>query len=148
VRQDGSTWVSLTVAGAVLLAANLWCWQPGIGGGFPSRPAGTEVDLYYGWPATYRAEWWRSDDPALGMTLLGRAPFFHPAGTMDRQAGYTGVGAAVVDASFGLAVLVAIWLAADIRARGWRRGTAIGLALAAVVLVATWMVADRVSVHL
>jgi hypothetical protein len=147
VRTDGSTWGSIAIAAAVLLAANLWCWQAGIGGGVPGRPPGTEVELYYGWPATYRAEWWRSEDPALGLNLLGRAPFFHPAGMMERRAGYTGVWAAVVDAAFGSAVLVVIWLGADVRARGWRRATAIGLGLAAAVLVGAWMVADRVSVH-
>src|SRR5437764_14062500 len=85
VRLHGWTWAALAFGTLILLAANLWCWRPGIGGGRPARAPGTEVELYYGWPATYRAEWWRSGDPALGGALLERAPFFHPAGVTERQ---------------------------------------------------------------
>ncbi len=55
MRLHRRTWVALGWLFAALLVANAWCWQPGIGGNGPPRPPGTEVELFYGWPATSRA---------------------------------------------------------------------------------------------
>jgi hypothetical protein len=148
MRLHRETWAGLGLGAIILAAANLWCWSPGIGGGQPHGRPGAEVELYYGWPATYRAEWWRSDDPALVPVLLRRAPFFHPSGVMDLQHRYVGVWPALADAAFALAALAAVCLGMEAQARGWRRGTVVGLVLAAAVMVAVWRVADRISVHL
>lgn len=53
-----------TVA-VVLLAGvlvNACSWTPGYGGRRDQQP-GMEVERYFGWPACFRAELWRSDHP-------------------------------------------------------------------------------------
>ena len=148
MRLHGWTWAALALGLFALLGANLWCWRPGIGGGGPARPPGTEVELFYGWPATYRAEWWRSDDPALAQSFLERAPFFHPAGALGLQARSARLWPALADTAFAVAVLVVVGVGTEARVRGWRRGMAIGLLLAAILLAGVWAVAEGMSVHL
>jgi hypothetical protein len=149
MRLHGRTWAALALAALVLLAANLWCWRPGIGGGGPDRPGGTEVELFFGFPATYRAESWRSEDPAFGRHYLERAPFFHPVGTMERQARYVDWLPVFADVAFGVAVLVVVGVSVESRVRGWwcAGGVAL-LAVGVAVVAARWFAAGAIAVHL
>lgn len=76
------TWTVLAVAVAFFLLLNLHPWDQGVGGSGPQQPPGTNFEGYFGWPACYRAEWWKSDDPALMMRILSRAPFYSPSREM------------------------------------------------------------------
>jgi hypothetical protein len=144
MRLHGDTWVALVIGLLVLLAANLWCWRPGIGG----QPGGSAVELYYGWPATYRAEWWSSEDPNLEPAFLDTAPFFHPSGAMEHRVRSTELLPALADVAFAAAVLI-IGTGTESLARGtWRPRRVIGLVIAAAVLAVVWVAAEGISAHL
>src|SRR5438128_1075385 len=72
------TWLALLAAAAVLFLLNWQCWQPGVGGAVGGRPPGTQLERFFGWPATYLAELWRSADQALASRILASAPFYDP----------------------------------------------------------------------
>ncbi|WP_020474737.1 hypothetical protein [Zavarzinella formosa] len=149
MRFHRQTGIAMIVALAVLLALNFWCWQPGIGGGSGGRPPGAELELFYGWPATYQAEWWRSEDQTLTQRLLQTAPLCRPGDEMERQARYFGAPAALADLAFALAVLFAIGAAVESLAR---RSVSIyriaGLLVALLVMVLVLAVAERLDTHL
>lgn len=148
MKQHGKTWAILGLAAALLAALNFWCWTPGTGGGPPGRPPGTEVELYFGFPATHRAELWRTDEAGLMMDFLRRGPFFHPAGELGTCAHYLGWPAALADVAFA-AVLLAVGVWAGASQRGsWSRGAVAVLVAAGLVMAMTVSLADRVSVHL
>jgi hypothetical protein len=130
------------------LAANLWCWRPGIGSGRPNRPPSTEIDLYYGWPATYQAEWWRSDDGTLARRLLETAPFCHPGSEMELQARYRGALPALADITFAVAALFAVGVVVESEVRRcWPRWAIASLVLALGVMGVVLSAADRISEH-
>jgi hypothetical protein len=143
------TWISVLGLLGVLLALNLWCWRPGIGGGGGGRPPGTELELYYGWPATYQAEWWRSEDSSLLSQLLQTAPFCHPATDMVRQDRDFDAVAALADIAFGVAALMAMGVLKQTAEGRLRRSIAIVvLILAILVMVAVLGVSDRIEAHI
>ena len=149
MRLHAWTWVVLGLLLAVLLATNCWSWQPGTGGGAGGRPPGAEVELFYGWPATYQAEWWRSEDPTLLPRLLETAPFIDPRREMDLQARYFGLLPALADCAFAIALLVGLGLAVEATARrSWSVGVLAGLAVALIVIVMTLAVANQIGEHL
>jgi hypothetical protein len=148
------TWLAIAVAAAGFALVNLHCWRPGTGGRTDGpggvRPGGSEVELYYGWPACYRAELVRSDDPGLADRVLRTAPFHappHAAGWV--AARYFGWLAAAVDATFALlaTALVALIVECDRRGRWTRLAFAATLVLGALLAAGYW-VADAVDVHL
>jgi hypothetical protein len=47
---------------AAFVLINGCSWQPGYGGRHDKRP-GMEVERYFGWPACFYADLWRSDKP-------------------------------------------------------------------------------------
>jgi hypothetical protein len=73
------------------------------------RPPGTQLEQFFGWPATYQAELWRSDDQALAVRILASAPFYYPGGEMSLEYRVLGMAALAVDVAF--AVLVLLWAA-------------------------------------
>jgi hypothetical protein len=150
MRLHHPTWIAMLALLVVLLAANLWCWRPGIGGGGGGRLRGTEMELFYGWPATYRAEWWRSDDPALAQRLLQAAPFCRPAGTMKLQACYVGILSVLADVAFGTAALFVVGAIVESAIRRARpRRMVVGLVgLAVLVLLGMLAVSESISQHL
>jgi hypothetical protein len=146
-----STWFAVAATASFLALLNLHCWQPGIGGRTDlvggERPQGTELELFYGWPACYRAELLRSDDRALSSRILKSAPFIRPSDLdMRVVARYRGWLPALLDVSFALAATALVALYSG-KGR-WNRATrslAIGLLL---FLGAAYWFAERVEVHL
>ena len=94
---------------------NLVCWSPGVGSGLrlPGNPPGTELELFFGFPSQYRAELWRSNDPALADRILKVAPFYLPGKEMERTVRYTGVAAIVLDFLFAILLAGFIAIAAE-----------------------------------
>ena len=106
------------------------------------------MELYYGWPVTYQAEWWRSEDPDLAKHLLQSAPFCHPAGQMTLQARSWGIPAAVADVAFGGAVVFTLALAVESIIGRFRPGiVVVGLIVAFLIMGAVLAVADRIEEH-
>lgn len=148
MRLHYQTWLAVLALLAVLLAVNLWCWRPGIGGGGSSRPPGTEMELFYGWPTTYRAEWWRSEDPALAERLLQTAPFCRPGGEMELQARYLGIIPVLADVAFAVAALFTLGVGVESAVRrSWPRWAVVGLVFATFVMGTVLSVADKISEH-
>jgi hypothetical protein len=147
-RLGRATWACLGIVLALLAAANLACWRPGVGER-RTRP-GTEVEMYYGWPSTYRAELWDSDDPGLAGRVLEVAPFYHPVGEMDLRVRGVGPRAVVVDLAFAASALVAVGVASEASRRGGKpsRRAAALLIASLVGLVAAYLLADPASVTL
>jgi hypothetical protein len=54
------TWLVLFAGAAVVFLLNWQCWQPGVGGAAGGGPPGTQLERFFGWPATYQVELWRS----------------------------------------------------------------------------------------
>src|SRR6516164_2381660 len=105
MKLHGTTWVAIVAAVIIFALLNLKCWMPGFGGRTDlvngERPAGSELELFYGWPACYRAELLRSDDAAVTDRLLKHAPFIRiPVAQMRVAARYDGWLALLLDASF------------------------------------------------
>lgn len=139
------TWLAMLASLGALLAVNLWCWRPGIGLGIRN---GTEMDLFYGWPATYQAEWWRADDSTLGERLLRTAPFYHPGNEMELRARYRGALPALADVAFAVAALVAVGVVVESEVRrSWPRWAIASLVLALLVMGVVLSVADTISEH-
>jgi hypothetical protein len=145
------SWFAAFLVLGILLLANLICWSLGVGSGLklPGNPPGTELELFFGFPSQYRAELWRSNEPALADRILKLAPFYLPGKEMVRQVRYTGASAIAVDFLFALLLaglaaitaknhLVADWPRRD-RQAVW--ALLLGLSL-------LFVVAGRVSVHL
>jgi hypothetical protein len=148
------TWLAVAVAVVVFALLNLHCWRPGIGGrrdrANDPQPEGTELELYYGWPACYRAELLRSDDPSLGDRVLKTAPFYVPPYTEAwASSRYFGWVAVILDASFAILgiVLVAMLFECDHRGR-WTRSAIASALIIAFLLAAAYWIADMVDVHL
>jgi len=151
MKFKSTRWIAIAVSAIIFSLLNLHCWQPGIGGRTDltdgKRPQGTELELFYGWPACYRAELLRSDDSTLSHRILQSAPFFRPsAWDMRVVARYRGWLPALLDVSFALAAtaLVALYFGID----RWNRATA-SLAFGLLLFLgAAYWFADRVEVHL
>ena len=154
MRLHRGTWLAIAAAVVVFGLLNLHCWRPGIGGRTDrangEQPRGSELELYYGWPACYRAELLRSDDPGMGTRVLTSVPFYLPPHTEGWvSARYFGWAAVVVDILFAIlgVVLVALVVECDRRGRWTRRARAAAVTIALVLATAYW-IADMVSVHL
>jgi hypothetical protein len=134
---------------AALFLLNWQCWQPGVGGAVGGRPPGTQLERFFGWPATYKAELWRSDDPALASRILAAAPFFYPRGEMSLEDDALGLAALAVDVGFALLVLLsaAVIMECALR-RVWARQQVALLTGAGLLLVALWAVSPSISVSL
>jgi hypothetical protein len=134
-----------------LVLVNSVCWLPGVGTclTLPERPKGTEVELYYGWPATYRAELWRSNDPTLARRILASAPFYRPGGEMERHVRYTGGLAIALDVLFGLTLAGLAAIAVESYSLGasqaWFRWATPILLIGLVIL---YLGSGQVGVHL
>ncbi len=148
------TWLAMAVGAVVFTFLNLHAWRPGIGGRSDQndgvQPHGSELELYYGWPACYRAEMLRSDDPGMGRRVLHSAPFYVPPyseGWVSSR--YVGWRAIVLDVAFALGslVLLAVILECE-RREQWTRRATIAVLLSALVLVVAYWTAETVSVHL
>jgi hypothetical protein len=107
------------------------------------------MELFYGWPATYQAEWWRSEDTTLAERLLQAAPFRHPKSEMELQARSLGLFPALADVAFMAAALFAVSMVVESAVSGsWPRWAVVGLVLSSIVMGAVLSMADTISEHL
>jgi hypothetical protein len=142
------TWLLLATA-AVLFLLNWQCWRPGVGGAMGGRPPGTHMERSFGWPATYQAEIWRSDDQELASRILASAPFYYPGAEMSLEQRMLGWTALAVDVAFALLVLLSVAVFVQcVRRRVWGRRQVALLAGTALVLVGLWAASRFVSVSL
>jgi hypothetical protein len=154
MKLNRGTWVAIALVAIVLALLNLHAWQPGIGGRTDRingvQPIGSELELYYGWPACYRAELLRSDDPGMGSRVLETAPLYLPPYAEGWvSARYVSRLAIVLDALFALLgiALVGLFFECGRRAH-WPRWAVIATLLIAFTLAAGYWSAESVSVHL
>ena len=148
-----ATWVRISVAVGLFGLLNLHCWQPGIGGRTDlvggERPEGSEIELYYGWPACYLAKLLRSDDPELSSKMLRSAPFVVPPSAMKPVARYASFPAAVLDACFALFAVTLIAIGSECSRRNhWPRLAVAAAALIVLLLFLGYRFAPTVSTHL
>jgi len=150
-RMHRGSWFAAFLTLGVLLLVNLVCWSPGVGSGLrlPGNPPGTELELFFGFPSNYRAELWRSNDPALADSILKVAPFYLPGKEMERTVRFTGVAAIVLDVTFAilLAGLAAIAVESEcgVVSPGRYRRVSWAIVIGVGLL---YMTSDSVSVHL
>jgi hypothetical protein len=143
------TWLVLLVVGAVLFLLNWQCWQPGVGGAVGGRPAGTYLERSFGWPATYQAELWRSDDQALSSRILAAAPFYCPHDEMSFEYRAVGMRALAVNVAVGLLVCILVAVIMECVQRGaWGSRPMALLTTTALLLLVLWAVSGSVSVSL
>jgi hypothetical protein len=143
------TWVAVLVVAMALLADNFLCWKPGIGPTAKGPPVGTELELYYGWPATFYVECWQSEDPFLGSRILLVAPFYRPEGEMDLQDRYFGWLPAGVNVVFTAAAMVLVGLVWETACRQkWSSKHTVIACVCAGLLIAALLAAEPVGVYL
>src|SRR5215471_19128312 len=135
------TWLAIAVAAVVFALLNLHAWRPGIGGRTDRnngvQPNGSELELFYGWPACYRAELLRSDDPGMGARVLKAAPFYLPPyaeGWVSSR--YVGWLAIVLDATMALLGIALVAVIVECKERDrWPRRAIIGALVIPFLLV-------------
>jgi hypothetical protein len=143
------TWLLLFAVAVVLFLLNWQCWQPGVGGAVAGRPPGTQLERFFGWPATYQAELWRSDDQALASRILASAPFYYPRDEMSLEYRALGIEALAVDVAFALLVLVLVTVILKcVLRRVWGSRQVELLAGAGLLLLVLWAARQSVSVSL
>jgi hypothetical protein len=110
---------------------------------------GTQLERFFGWPATYRAESWRSDDRELASRILAVAPFYYPGEEMSLEQREIGIGALVVDVAFGLLVLFSVALIVESAlSRVWGGKQAFLLVVFGLFMLILWAVSPHLSVSL
>jgi hypothetical protein len=138
----------LVALAAVLFFLNWHCWKPGVGGASGGRPPGTQLERFFGWPAIYLAEFWRSDDEALAARILESAPFYYPGEEMTLEYSVWGVGAIAVDVAFALSALAAAFIILESLQAGWSKGHIMLLAGAGLLLLVLLAAGPAPSVSL
>jgi hypothetical protein len=143
------TWLLLLATVAVLFLLNWQCWSLGTGGTDVGQSSGTELERFFGWPATYRAELLRSDDQELASRILASAPFYYPGDEMSLEYRSLGKEALAVDAAFALIVLfsVAVIVECTLR-RVWGSLQVLLVVGAGLMLLGLWAASLSVSVSL
>jgi hypothetical protein len=143
------TWLTLFVGTVTLFLLNWQCWQPGVGGAVGGRAPGTQLERFFGWPATYQAELWRSDDQALASRILTAAPFYYPEHEMTLEQREFGIVALAVDVVFALLVLLSVALIVECTLRqAWTSRSVMLLAGVGLLLLVLWMSSPSVSISL
>ncbi len=142
------TWVFVGATGAVYLALNIVA-RPGTGPRRPPKPPGSELERAFGWPATYRAELWESNDPRMADWYAGPAWLSDPSPAMTLLVRSFGPRAAAVDLVFAVVILAMTAVASEgSRRRGLRRCDVAVLVVCASILGVAYLASDHVSVFL
>jgi len=102
------------------------------------------MERFFGWPATYQAELWRSDDQELASRLLASAPYCYPSDEMSLEQRVLGWQALAVNVAFALLVLLSVL----VFGRVWGSRRVALLACAAILLLGLWAASLFVSVSL
>jgi hypothetical protein len=143
------TWLLLLAVAVVLFLVNWQCWRPGVGGAVGGRPPGTQLERFFGWPATYQAELWRSDDQELASNILKSAPFYYPGDEMAMECREFGILALAIDIVFALVVLLAVAVIMECTLRkAWGIRPAALVAGAGLLLLVLWVAGPAASVSL
>ena len=143
------TWLVLLFVAVLLFLLNWQCWLPGVGGPSGGRPPGTQLELFFGWPATYQAELWWSHDESLGSRILASAPFYYPDGEMSLEYHVFGMAALAVNLAFALLVLLSVAVIMEcVFRQDWGRRQVALLVAAAFLLLLLWAASLSVSVAL
>lgn len=130
----------------LFLVINAFSWSPGYGG--RRNQKGMEVERYFGWPACFRAELWRSDH-RHEINILAYMPPVPLAGEMSLAVAYHSATALVLNLAFagcliGIVQLFA-WIDHRRRADPWTIALIAALVAAALGLL---HIADRCDAHL
>jgi hypothetical protein len=142
------TWTLAGATGAVWLAVNLVA-SPGSGPRRPPKAPGSELERAFGWPATYRAELWESDDPRTADSYAGPAWLSDPSPQMTLVVQRIGLRAAAVDLLLGLVIVVITCVASEgSRRRELRRSDVAVLVACVSILVVAYLASGLVSVFL
>jgi len=142
-------WLMMLAVAAILFLLNWQCWRPGVGGAVGGRPPGTQPERFFGWPATYQAELWWSDDQALASRILAVAPFFYPGDEMALEYRVFGMAALAVDVAFALLVLLCVAVTMEgTRRKAWNSRRVVLLVCAGLLLLLLWAASPAVSVSL
>lgn len=149
----GGSWLTLLGVFGLSLLLNLVCWSPGVGSSDgvnpPGRPRGTEFEQFFGWPALYRAELWRSEDLGLFSRILRAAPFYSPAGEMTLQTRRCSIVAVLIDILVGAILgLLSVMATECIVFGAWNRWPKWACPSLMLILLALFWAADRASVLL
>lgn len=154
MRMHRKTWFAILLATILLALANLHSWRPGIGARTDRinglRPEGSELELYYGWPACYQAELLRSDDPRVGECVLRKAPFYLPPYAESWVSSrYVSWPAILLNSSMAFLGLIIVALIIESEQSDfWTRRAVVGVLVIALLLVTGYLTADSVSIHL
>jgi hypothetical protein len=144
-----ATWLALLATTAILFVLNWQCWRPGVGVTVGGMQPGTHLEQSFGWPATYQAELWLSDDQALASRIIDAAPFYYPDGEMTLEQRVFGLAAFAVDLGFALLVLLSVALVAECSLRQvWSARGVLLLACVGALLVGLWLTSASVSISL
>jgi hypothetical protein len=107
------------------------------------------MERSFGWPATYQAELWRSDDQALADRILSSAPFYSPRGEMAVEYRVVGTPALALDVVFALLVILAAAVVMLGAGGGeWSSRQVALLAGLVLLLLALWAASLSVSISL
>jgi hypothetical protein len=152
MKSNRSTFYMMAIVTAIIFVINLHCWKPGIGDRTDNdegkQVSGTEISLYFGWPAYYVAELWRSDE-SLQSELLKRAPFFLVPDSMWMADRYVSIFAMVIDITFLLSAVLLIGIVWNSVIRDLWTVKRIGFALGLVIiLLICYLQADAFSAFL
>jgi len=138
-------WKLLAGGALVLLVLNLSSWDSGFG----YRPDWLDLELRYGWPAHYRADWWRSTDHSSRAAFFASAFWSQSGPGLELKHRSFGFFPAAIDLAFAAALLVAIGALAHSRAIRQMTRTHVALLLVAVgVIYWFWSIASEISVYL
>ncbi len=142
------TWMLVGATGAVYLNLNLVA-SPGTGPRRAPKPPGSELERFFGWPATYRAELWESDDPRMADWYAGSAWMSDPSPHMTLLARRFGLRAAAVDLLFAVVILTMTGVASEGSRRRELRRRDFAVLLACVsILAAGYLASGLVAVFL
>jgi hypothetical protein len=148
------TWLFIATAAVIFALMNFHAWQPGIGGRSDRnngvQPDGSELELYYGWPACYRAELLRSDDSGMGRRVLQTAPFYVPPYAEGWiSARYVSWLAVLLDTAMALLGLVFVAVVAEcVQTERWPPRAIVTILVIGLLLAAGGLVAVLVSANL
>lgn len=154
MRLHRKTWLAVALASVVAALLNLHAWRPGIGGRSDRadgvQPQGSELELYYGWPACFRAELLRSDDPGMGERALRAAPFYLPpyaGGWVSSRC--VSWGAVVLDAAVAVLGVGLVAVVSECGQRGrWPRRAVVAVLVIGLLLAAGYLTAGKVGATL
>lgn len=142
------TCILLIVTASLFAGLNLVS-RPGVGPRMPPKPPGFELERYFGWPATYRAELWESDDEGMAKRDKASYRVYDPSKEMTAVTRAFSLAAVAFDFLVFAAILLMTATANEARRRPERRRREVVIVFACFSLFVTlYLLADRASVSL